>query len=94
MLRGTRNCLPSTYNVSIYLADRSKFNFRLHDLDWREYIFNYYLAVRTHLLKNAPETVARSRRRLNAKVRMYNLARGAVVAAAVSVCAAWRFGLF
>ena len=74
------------------LADRSKFNFRLHDLDWREHIFNYYLAMRTHLLKNKHETIALSRRRLNAKVRLYNLGRGAVVAA-LSVCAAWQFGL-
>ena len=78
---------------SFYLADRSEFDFRLRDLDWQEYIHNYYLAVRTHLLKNGPETVAMSRRRLNARVKMYNLAKSAVVAA-VSVCAAWQFGLF
>ena len=80
------------FDQLILLTDQSKFNFRLHDLDWREYIFNYYLAMRAHLLKNKPETIALSRRRLNAKVRIYNWGRGAVVAA-LSACAAWAFGL-
>ena len=64
-------------------------------MDWQEYIGDYYLALRAHLLKNEVETIALSRRRLSSKVRLYNLGRAtaAVVAALAACAAAWQFGL-
>ena len=63
-------------------------------MDWQEYIGDYYLALRAHLLKNEVETIALSRRRLRGKVRLYNLGRAAAAVAALSACAAaWQFGL-
>ena len=32
-------------------TDAEYFNFRLHDLDWREYWTNYFIALRTHYFK-------------------------------------------
>ena len=32
-------------------TDAEYFNFRLHDLDWREYWLNYFIALRTHYFK-------------------------------------------
>ena len=32
-------------------TDAESFNFRLHDLDWREYWLNYFIALRTHYFK-------------------------------------------
>ena len=32
-------------------ADAEYFNFRLHDLDWREYWLNYFVVLRTHYFK-------------------------------------------
>ena len=32
-------------------TDAEYFNFRLHDLDWKEYWTNYFIALRTHYFK-------------------------------------------
>ena len=32
-------------------TDAEYFNFRLHNLDWREYWLNYFIALRTHYFK-------------------------------------------
>ena len=63
-------------------TDRAKFNFRMGGVDWREYVHNYYLAVRTHVLKNKAETVDTTRRKLDRQLMVYNVARGALACAA------------
>ena len=32
-------------------TDAEYFNFRLHDLDWKEYWTNYFIALRTHYFR-------------------------------------------
>ena len=63
-------------------TDRAKFNFRMGGVDWKEYVANYYLATRNHVLKNRADTVDRTRRKLDRQVMAYNVVRGAVACAA------------
>ena len=63
-------------------ADRKYFNFRVHGIDWREYVDNYYWVLRTHVLKNKPETVDTTRRKLDRQIFAFNVGWGAAACAA------------
>lgn len=45
-------------------------------IDWREYSTNYWIALRTHTLKYAPDTVEPSRERLGRLTFYFNIAKG------------------
>ena len=62
-------------------------------VDWREYVNNYYLCTRNHVLKNKAETVDTARRRLDRQLLAYNVAKGALACAA-SYYAALSVGYF
>ena len=74
--------LTLSHSEELNPADRAMFNFRMGGVDWREYVDNYYLATRNHVLKNKAETVDTTRRKLDRQLLVYNVARGAVACAA------------
>ena len=63
-------------------------------VDWREYVNNYYLCTRNHVLKNKAETVDTARRRLDRQLLAYNVARGALACAASYYAALSAYNFF
>ena len=45
-------------------------------IDWREYITDYWIALRTHTLKYNPDTVEPSKKRLRRLTLSFNVAKG------------------
>ena len=45
-------------------------------IDWREYITDYWIALRTHTLKYNPDTVETSKKRLRRLTLSFNVAKG------------------
>jgi fatty acyl-CoA reductase len=64
-------------------TDSTLFNFRLHDLDWEDFVRQYYLGVRHIVMKYEPETMDACRKRIRIMYLVYHVARGLITAGVV-----------
>lgn len=64
-------------------ADSKLFNFRLHDLNWEDFVRHYYLGVRQFVLKYKPETIPACRKRVRIMYNVYHIVRGIAIAVMV-----------